>query len=106
MKPNPNAKPIIVALPKGVPPSNGAVAVVDDELISEVGDGGDPFVVVGSFMTGAAVVEEVGVDVGAVVEGVNADDPTSQYPLMWKAQTSLTIAVDVDQESAEMFSSI
>jgi hypothetical protein len=95
MKPNPNAKPIIVALPKGVPPSKGAVAVVEDELIPKVDDGGGPFVVVGAFVTGAAVVEGVDVGVGMV-----------RYPLMWKAQTSCTIAVDVAQEFAEMFCSI
>lgn len=38
MKPNPNANPMIVAFPKGVPPSKGAVAVVDAALISEVED--------------------------------------------------------------------
>ena len=42
---------MMVALPKGVPPSNGAVAVVDDELIAE--DEDDPFVAVG----GSVVVD-------------------------------------------------
>jgi hypothetical protein len=56
MKLNPNASPMMVALPNGVPPSSGVLAVVDDELIAEVGDGDDPFVVVGGFVIWVSVV--------------------------------------------------
>ena len=56
MKPNPNANPMMVALPNGVPPSSGVLAVVDDELIAEAGDGDDPFVVVGGFVIWVSVV--------------------------------------------------
>ena len=55
MKPNPNANPIMVAFPKGVPPSNGSLPAVDEELV-EAEDEDDPFVVVGDFVIGAAVV--------------------------------------------------
>ena len=47
---------MMVALPNGVPPSSGALAVVDDELIAEVEDGDDPFVFVGGFVIEASFV--------------------------------------------------
>jgi hypothetical protein len=72
--------------------SNGAAAVVDAELMSEVDDTGESFVVVGLSLIGAAVSEGVDLDVGA-----------RRYPLTWKAQTSCTIVVAVDQESAPTF---
>jgi hypothetical protein len=72
--------------------SNGAAAVVDAELMSEVDDAGEPVVVVGLSLIGAAVIEGADLNVGA-----------RRYPLMWKAQTSCTIVVAVDQESAPTF---
>jgi hypothetical protein len=68
MNPNPKASPMMVAFPNGVPPSKGAVAVVDDELIAE--DRDDSFVVVGGF-----VVEVSGVGAVDVVDGA------TRYPL-------------------------
>jgi hypothetical protein len=56
MKPNPNANPMMVALPNGVPLFSGLLAVVDGELIAEVEDGDDPFVVVGGFVIWVSAV--------------------------------------------------
>jgi hypothetical protein len=56
MKPNPNANPMMVALPNGVPLFSGLLAVVDGELIAEVEDGDDPFIVVGGFVIWVSAV--------------------------------------------------
>ncbi len=47
---------MMVALPNGIPPSNGALAVVADGLMSEVEAGDEPFVVVVSLAVGVEVV--------------------------------------------------
>jgi len=47
---------MMVALPNGVPLFSGLLAVVDGELIAEVEDGDDPFVVVGGFVIWVSAV--------------------------------------------------